>query len=83
MIGEHSLQCAADLLRRPSVSEHIEDNGIQVRAFDQFASGAATGFSCAGSFGGLACIVSATFAGMTSQLPAEGAGSPTQLRANG
>lgn len=83
MIGKHSLQCAADLLRRPSVSAHIEDNGIQVRAFDQFASGAATGSSYAGPFGGLACIVSTTFAGMTPQFPAEGTGSPTQLRANG
>jgi len=45
MVGEHNLQCAADPLRRPSAPGHIEDDVIQLGAFDQFASETTTGLS--------------------------------------
>jgi hypothetical protein len=34
MIGKHSLQCAADLLRRPLVSQHVDDHLMEVSALD-------------------------------------------------
>jgi len=39
MIRKPSLQCAADLLRRPLVSQHVDDHLMEVSALDQLAPG--------------------------------------------